>query len=198
MHDARLVRMIVLLEAVLGVALDAVVENGEHVHGQGVVRLVHLLNVEEDLPEEAEEVAHHDGLGHAAERHDEDLVQLGDRLAQLETVVRRHGVLPEEDVHLLEVVDRLPRETPRELDQRRGGVLGLADVRVQPVNDRLQGVLGLDHHGDGFDGVGRLGRLRRLDLLVDGLEEEAEDALEELRGRVEQLVVVDRVLVSHR
>ena len=41
-----------------------------------------------------------------------------------------------------------------------------------------------------------LGRLCRLDLLIDRLEEEAEDLLEELARCIKELVIVDRVRVS--
>ena len=50
---------------------------------------------------------------------------------------------------------------------------------MKAVDDGLESVLGLDHHAGGLLRVCRFGCLCRLDLLVDGLEEEAEDTLEE-------------------
>ena len=133
-----------------------------------MISLVQLLQVKEDFPQEREEVAHDHRLGNAAEGVHEDLVQLVDCLAELEAVVfRLVDGLAEEDVDLLEVVDGLTRQRARELEERRRSVLRLADPCMQPVHNRLQRVLCLDHHGDGLRRMRGYGRLGRLDLIVD-------------------------------
>ena len=81
-----------------------------------MIRQVHGLGVEEDLSKEGKEVAHDNCLRHPAKSLNKDLVELSYRLAQLEAIVLglRHG-LPQEDVHLLEVVNTISSKTPSEL-----------------------------------------------------------------------------------
>lgn len=94
----------------LGVALDAVVEDGQHIHGQGMVSLVHLLQVEEYLPQERKEVAHDHRLGNPTKCVHENFVELVDRLPEFEAVIfgRVYG-FSQEDVNFLEVVDGVAR-----------------------------------------------------------------------------------------